>query len=154
MFAFALHAVLAASAYEALHKFVDADKVHPILVNFTAALSPISLLSDILGRVFGRQSLRDAGWWTLFFAAVITPFTAAAGWLWWMPDDNGVTGMYIHKWLGTGLAVLFIGLAVWRWRFFKSDRWPGLIYLLVTLAVVGALVYQGHLGGDQVFSEM
>ena len=144
----------AASVYETLHQFVSAYKVHPILVNFTAALVPVSVGSDVLGWVFHKQSLRDTGWWTLCFAAVITPFTAIAGWLFWMKDDVGVHGMTIHKWLGTSLAVLLVGLALWRWWFFKSNRRPSVFYLLVTLAVVGALVYQGHLGGDQSFGSM
>jgi uncharacterized membrane protein len=147
-----LHPLFAVSADDALRWFVTAYKVHPILVNFTAALLPISVLSDILGRALAKPTLRDTGWWTLFFAAVITPFTAVAGWFFWMKDDNGVAGMEIHKWLGTSLAVVVIGLAVWRGRFFRSDRWPSLIYLLVALAIVGALVYQGHLGGKQTFS--
>src|SRR4051812_9647620 len=69
----------AASVYETLHEFVSAYKLHPILVNFTAALVPVSVGSDILGRIFGKQTLRDTGWWTCCFAAVITPFTAIAG---------------------------------------------------------------------------
>ncbi len=39
--------VLAVSACESLHPFVSAYKVHPILVNFTAALIPVSVGSDI-----------------------------------------------------------------------------------------------------------
>ncbi|MGH7136697.1 MAG: DUF2231 domain-containing protein, partial [Pirellulales bacterium] len=89
-------------------------KIHPILVNFTVGLIPVSIFSDVLGRVLAKQTLRDTGWWTLCFAAIITPFTATAGWLFWMEDDVGVTGMTIHKWLGTTLATLLIGLAVWR----------------------------------------
>jgi uncharacterized membrane protein len=144
----------AASVYETLHQFVIAYKVHPILVNFTAALVPVSVGSDILGWIFGKQTLRDTGWWTLCFAAVITPFTAIAGWLFWTEMDVGVPSMTIHKWLGTSLAVLLVGLVLWRWWFFKGDRRPSVFYLLVALAVVGALVYQGHLGGDQSFGSM
>ncbi|HVC97457.1 MAG TPA: DUF2231 domain-containing protein [Pirellulales bacterium] len=152
MFPFDLHPILATSTFEALRQFVSAYLVHPILVNFTAALIPISVVSDVLGRILTKETLRDTGWWTLCFAAVITPFTAMAGWLFWMDGDIGVTGMTIHKWLGTTLAVLLVGLVVWRWWFFKSDRWPSNYYLLVALAVVGAVVYQGFLGGSQSFS--
>jgi uncharacterized membrane protein len=121
-------------------------------VNFTATLIPISVASDLLGRLLARQTLHDTGWWTLCFATVIAPLTALAGWLWWMEDDNGVTGMLIHRWLGTSLAVLLVGLAVWRWWLFKSNRWPSIFYLLVAMAVVAALIYQGHLGGQQSFT--
>lgn len=148
---FTMHPVLVATVYETLNQFVSTYKVHPILVNFTAALIPISLLSDVLGKLLSRETLRDTGWWTLCFAAVITPFTSVAGLLWWSEMDDGVTGMLIHRWLGISLAALLIGLTVWRWWFFKSNRTPTYYYLLVALAVVGALVFQGHLGGQQSF---
>jgi uncharacterized membrane protein len=154
MFHVAAYTVFAASPYELLHQFVTAYKIHPILVNFTAALVPVSVGSDIFGRIFGKATLRDTGWWTLCFAACITPFTAIAGWLFWMKDDDGVTGMTIHKWLGTSAAVLLIGFVLWRWRYFKSDRWPSILYLLIGLVIVGAVVYQGHLGGEQSFMSM
>ncbi len=154
MFSPAFHPVLAATGYEVLHQLVTTYKVHPVLVNFTAALLPISLFSDLLAAFFARPSLRHTAWWTLCFAAFITPFTAAAGWFFWMPDDNGVQGMTIHRWLGTGLAVVLVGLASWRWRFFRNDRGASAAYLLVALVVLAALVYQGHLGGQQSFGAM
>lgn len=144
--------LFADSVYELLHQFVGANKLHPILVNFTAALIPVSVGSDILARLLGKQSLRDTGWWTLCFAAAITPFTAISGWLFWTPADDGAPGMTIHKWLGTALAVLLIGLVVWRWWFFKSNSQPSVFYMVISLAVVGAVAYTGHLGGEQSFS--
>lgn len=131
--------------------FVTAYKVHPILVNFTAALVPVSIFSDILGRLTRRESLKPVAWWTLLFAAVITPFTAIAGWLFWMDDDAGVRGMIIHKWLGTGFAVVLIFLMLWRGHFHRKARWPNIVYLLVMLMALAALIYQGRLGGDQSF---
>jgi uncharacterized membrane protein len=142
----------AASVYDTLRDFDQAWTLHPILVNFTAALIPISFLCDLLSRVFGRDSLRHAGWWTLFFAALITPFTAAAGWFFWAKDDSGDPNMTIHKWLGTALAALFLALVLWRWHFFKRNGNPTFLYLLLALALVAALIYQGHLGGEKTFS--
>lgn len=39
--------------------------LHPILVNTTAALLPASVLSDVLGVMLRKKSLKSAGWWTL-----------------------------------------------------------------------------------------
>ncbi len=143
-----------ASAIGALRHVVSHYKIHPILVNFTAALIPVSLASDFLARLLHRESLRNTGWWTLLYAATITPFTAVSGWLFWMPDDNGLTGMTIHKWLGTCFAVLLVGFLIWRASIYRRGRWPDVLYLLVGLLMIAAVTYQGSLGGNQVFGGM
>ena len=137
-----------------LKQFISDQKLHPILVNFTAALIPVSIFSDIAARLLRRESLRTTAWWTLCFAACVTPLTATTGWLFWMPDDAGVKAMTIHKWLGTSLAALFVGLAVWRGFLYRRGQWPSAGYLLLGLVLVGATAYQGHLGGDQSFGGM
>ena len=146
--------MLGAGMFSALKEFVNATKLHPILVNFTAALVPVSVFSDFAGRLIKSEPLRNTAWWTLFYATVITPFTAITGWLFWMSDDNGVTGMTIHKWLGSGLALLLFGLFVWRWNLHRRQQWPTTIYFIASFIYVAALAYQGHLGGQQVFSGM
>jgi uncharacterized membrane protein len=144
----------AANAINALKTFVSDYKIHPILVNFTAALIPVSVGADIFARILKKESLRATAWWTLVIAACITPFTAIAGWLFWMKDDVGVTGMTIHKWLGTSLAILLVGLVLWRWWSYRKVAWPSVLYLCAGIVVMGALAYQGHLGGDQSFGSM
>jgi uncharacterized membrane protein len=129
--------------------------LHPILVNFTAALVPASLLSDVLGRLLRKPSFTSAGWWTLLYAAAVTPLTALAGWLWLrqMPGMDGAP-MSVHKWLGTALAVALIALVFWRWRIHRRPgavpRWP---YLACAAAVVIFLTVQGHLGGSMSFGD-
>jgi uncharacterized membrane protein len=59
VFQSALHPALADSVYSTLHQFVSDHKVHPILVNFTAALVPVSVASDIVAKVFHKQTLRS-----------------------------------------------------------------------------------------------
>jgi uncharacterized membrane protein len=145
---------LAAGIIPLLKQFVMATKLHPILVNFTAALVPVSVASDILGRIRKNESLRSTAWWTLFFATIVTPFTALTGWLFWMGDDNGVTGMTIHKWLGTAMVVLLFGLFAWRWNLHKRQKWPTTAYFIVAAILVAVLGFQSHLGGEQVFSGM
>ena len=127
--------------------------LHPILVNFTAALLPVSVLCDLFGRVTGRTSLRAAGWWTLVFASAVTPLTVAAGWLWLgQMDGSHGTEMTVHKWLGTSLAAVFVVMLFWRWRQYRRDAEPGVVYLSAGVAVVAALTVQGHLGGSMSFA--
>ncbi|HTV42737.1 MAG TPA: DUF2231 domain-containing protein [Candidatus Sulfotelmatobacter sp.] len=146
--------ILGAGILPALKQFVMATKLHPILVNFTSALVPVSVASDFLGRFCARESFRSTGWWTLFYATMITPFTAITGWLFWMPDDNGAHGMAIHKWLGSALAVLLFGLFAWRLQIYRQAQSPTGAYFLFGAIFIAALVYQGYLGGTQVFSGM
>jgi uncharacterized membrane protein len=150
----AIEPILAAGIISALKQFVMATKLHPILVNFTAALVPVSVASDMIGRFFKKESFRHVAWWTLFYATIITPLTAITGWLFWMPDDNGAAGMTIHKWLGSGLAVLLFVLFAWRRNLYRRHQWPTAAYFIVGIIFVAVLAYQGHLGGTQVFSGM
>jgi len=127
--------------------------LHPILVNYTAALVPASIGSDLLGRLFHRESLNGAAWWMLLYAALITPLTAVFGGLLKasMGDAAPDQIMMIHQWLGISLAGIFIILASWRGTLYRSGRTPGLSYFSLASVVMAALVYQGHLGGSMSF---
>jgi uncharacterized membrane protein len=126
--------------------------LHPILVNFTAALVPVSVASDIGGRLWRRQSLANVGFWTLVYAAAVTPATAFAGW-WWMRsmDDMDHWQMPIHMWVGISFAVALPLLALWRFRAFRRGAPASWGYLAVIGALVLALMVQGHLGGMMSF---
>jgi uncharacterized membrane protein len=143
---------LATSLYSFLHEFVSRTKLHPVLVNFTAALVPISVASDFAGRLFGKDSLRNTGWWTLFYATAITPLTAITGWLFWSNMDDRASGMAIHKWLGTGLTVILFAMFAWRWHLQRRQQRPTAAYFFFGAIYIVALAYQGHLGGEEVFS--
>jgi len=129
------------------------QELHPILVNFTAALLPLALLSDLLGLWLKRASLHSAAAWMVLYTAIITPLTGAAGW-WWKIRSAGALPpelIAVHQWLGTSLALVFIALAVWRWRLYRKNAVPTVAYLAFALVAVLALVYQGSLGGAMVF---
>jgi uncharacterized membrane protein len=129
------------------------QELHPILVNFTAALLPLALLSDLLGLWLKRSSLHSAAAWMVLYAAIITPLTGAAGW-WWEIRSAGTLPpqlIAVHEWLGTSLALVFIVLAIWRWRLYRQNAVPTLPYLVFAVVAVLALIYQGSLGGAMVF---
>lgn len=126
--------------------------IHPILVNFTAALVPASIASDFLGRLWRKESLHDAAWWMLLYAAAITPFTAIAGLL-WKPSVADMLPRHMlmtHQWLGISLATLFIVLALWRWSLYSRKMAPTPAYLGFAVLVLLGLVYQGNLGGTML----
>lgn len=128
--------------------------LHPILVNFTAALVPASVASDWAGRWLKRESLQSAAWWMMLYAAAITPFTVAAGWWWRIADEHPVIGsMWWHQWIGTSMAVVITALGLWRWRLRRSGRGPGLPYLLTATFALGALIIQADIGGRMSFGK-
>ena len=127
--------------------------LHPILVNFTAALVPASVGSDLLGKMTRRVSLLHAAWWMLLYAAIVTPITATAGWFWKRQIEAGLPAAIIsqHQWIGISLAFAFIALAIWRGVIHLRDEKPGVLYFLLAAVVVAALMYEGNLGGSMVF---
>ncbi len=128
--------------------------LHPILVNFTAALVPASVASDFFGKALKNESIKEAAWWMMLYAALVTPLTVVAGWFWKnsiepaaLPEDL----IFTHQWLGTLMVLLFIVQAVWRGWLYYERKDPNLFYFLFGIIVVGALAYQGNLGGRMVF---
>ena len=131
---------------------ISPSHIHPILVNFTAALVPASIGSDLLGRLLKKNSLHDAAWWMLLYAAAITPFTAVAGLLWKPSVEEMLPKRMLmtHQWLGISLATLFIILALWRWSLYSRKTVPTYAYLGFAILVLAGLMYQGDLGGTML----
>lgn len=133
---------------------VSWHNIHPILVNFTAAIVPASIGSDFLGKFVYRDSLSQAAWWMLFYAALITPLTVLFGWLWKTSLEEAATAnetLLVHQWLGTALGICFIMLAGWRGTLYVRGKSPNFLYFLLAFIVMLLLAYQGHLGGSMVF---
>lgn len=123
---------------------------HPVLVSFTAALIPISLLFEILGLALKKEELRAVAWWTLLSAAIITPATALVGWLWLWSVPVDQWQMTIHQWLGTVAAAILIGLAIWRGMLRRRATAPGFWYVAALALFVIAVFVQGELGASMV----
>ena len=116
------------------------NHVHPVLVHFTTALLPVSLVSDGVGKFTDRYSLTPAAWWMLLYGAIATPLTALAGWM-WATDIGDAAGKTLstHEWLGLGLVFGFLSLAIWRGTTFFGGKKPGNFYFLFAAVVTAAL---------------
>jgi len=131
---------------------IEIPPLHPLLVHFPVALLPVSVGCDVLGRLASRPSLSHAAWWTLLFATIASPLTAASGWS-WLNDMDGMSGttIAVHKWLGTALPVLLIALTIWRYRLHAKVLAAPVVYLAVASVVLLAMIVQGHLGATMTF---
>jgi len=129
--------------------------LHPILVHFPLAMLPFAALFDIVGKFKRSRSLTHAAWWCLLAAAVMSPLTAASGWL-WLNDMDGLSGldMTVHKWVGTGIPILLIVLAIWRYRAYARDVFPTWLFLSAILVTFLVVTLQGHLGGTMTFGDV
>jgi uncharacterized membrane protein len=50
--------------------------------------------------------------------------------------------------------VLLFVLFAWRRNLHRKNEWPTTAYFIAGLIFIAALIYQGHLGGEKVFSGM
>jgi uncharacterized membrane protein len=135
-----------------LGEFTNFLKIHPILVNLSVAIVSISVLVDCVATSamqditlvhLRKESLHNASWWALFFAVIITPFTAITGWLYWRNAEAGAEGVAVHKWLAAAIPFLLVGLFFWRQKFIQNKKSPNVRYLAIGLLFVIALFIQG-----------
>lgn len=122
-------------------------RTHPFIVHFPIAFFPAALFTAIVGR--RRPAFIKPVQFLVVTGGIIAPVAALFGWFnggWTVTDTEAV--MALHRWLGTGIGILGLGLAVWAWRQPQADRSIGMI---VGLSVItAAILVQGWLGGALV----
>ena len=129
--------------------------LHPAIVHFPIALVVTSILFDLLGRGFNKESLRGAAFWCLLGALLGGAAAAASGYFDYSRDALGDTTRYVqfHMYVGLVLIASVIALTVWRWRIFARANTTPILYLLVALLVAGLTLFQGWYGGEMVSSQ-
>ncbi len=122
-------------------------RLHPILVHFPIAFFPAALLTAIVGR--RRPAFAQPVQFLVVAGGIIAPVAAVLGWI-----DGGFAiatddwMLAYHRWLGTGIGVGALGLAIWALRKPEQDRGPSMIVALTIMTV--AIVAQGWFGGALV----
>ena len=102
--------------------------LHPAFVHFPIALVVVSFITDLLGRLFNKPSLRWTGLWSLIAALMFGAITAATGY-WDWKRLGGVLGdanRYVDFHFDVGLVLVgaVIVLTVWRIIYSRRDRTP------------------------------
>lgn len=122
-------------------------RFHPIIVHFPIAFFPAALLTAIVGR--RRPAFSAPVQFLVVAGGIIAPISALLGWFnggWVLIDDDPL--MAVHRWLGTGIGIGGLLLAVWAWRRPWEDRGAGMILALTAMTV--AIAVQGWFGGALV----
>ena len=121
---------------------------HSALVHFPVALILLAAWMRLWSWGPWRERAQRAERFCLLYAAPTAVLSAALGWL--LAYDAGMSSALLerHRWVGTGVALVTLGLLFLR-RPFASRRSYGILLLLLALATAIA----GHQGGELVFGE-
>jgi len=129
-------------------RFLDwLGRLHPIIIHFPIAFFPAALFTAIVGR--RRPAFAKPVQFLVVAGGIIAPIAMLLGWF-----DGGLTFtdsdplLRVHRWLGTGIGLAGLVLAIWAWKRPEEDRGPGM--LLGLAAITAAIVVQGWFGGAMV----
>ena len=120
-------------------------RTHPVIVHFPIAFFPTALFTAIVGR--RRPAFAAPVQFLVVAGGIIAPIAAIFGWF----DAIGAEPdrlLTVHRWLGTGIGVGGLLLAIWAWRRPWEDRGAGMIVALSVMTI--AIVVQGWFGGALV----
>ena len=122
-------------------------RFHPIIVHFPIAFFPAALFTAVVGR--RRPAFSAPVQFLVVAGGIIAPISALLGWFnggWTLWDTDPL--LAVHRWLGTGIGVGGLLLAIWAWKRPWEDRGAGMILALTLMTI--AIAAQGWFGGALV----
>lgn len=122
-------------------------RFHPIIVHFPIAFFPAALFTAVVGR--RRPAFSAPVQFLVVAGGIIAPVSALLGWFngGWVAWDADPL-LAVHRWLGTGIGLGGLVLAIWAWRRPWEDRGAGMILALTAMTI--AIAVQGWFGGALV----
>ena len=120
---------------------------HSIIVHFPIAFFPAALFTAVVGR--RRPAFSTPVQFLVVAGGVVAPFAALLGWLnagFEFVDQDPL--LLAHRWLGTGIGLGGLALALWAWRRPWEDRGAGMILSLSVMTA--AIAVQGWFGGSLI----
>ena len=122
-------------------------RFHPIVVHFPIAFFPAALFTAVVGR--RRPAFSAPVQFFVVAGGILAPISALLGWFngGWVAWDADPL-LAIHRWLGTGIGVGGLLLAIWAWKRPWEDRGARMILALTLMTI--AIAVQGWFGGALV----
>jgi len=133
----------------------DLPRLHAAINDLPPALLPLSVLFDLLGIAFKRESLKAAAFWTLVFGVLGTGAAIVTGLL---AEDAVQHSEQAHEIMETHETLAFVVLAIFGllavWRIVRRGVWRDReqpFALAAGVIGIAVLVYAASLGGKLVF---
>lgn len=129
--------------------------IHPVFAHFPVALLTLSAVFYFLGASLKKETLLEAGKWTLWSGVLST---AVAVWTGWeaakvVPHDEETHRiMLLHQ--NLGYVIFFLGLGLGAWTLAAKSALPKKsrpAFVIVALVLAALVVQQADLGGRMVF---
>jgi uncharacterized membrane protein len=145
---------------ENIEKLLTNWQLHPVVDHFSIALLVVAVVIDIAALIFSqRPSLRHTALTLIIIGAIAAAASYGTGDLeggriWDLVTGKAHDVLKLHAQLGYYLMIVFAVLALWRilieaFAFMQGSRQ---IYLALAVVAVAALLYQGSLGGELVYT--
>lgn len=119
-------------------------RLHPMIVHFPLAFIPAALFTAVVG--LRRPGFAKPVQFLVVTGGLTAPVAALSGWLdggFALATDDWM--LQSHRWIGTGIGVGALLLAIWALRRPEQDRSPAMIAGLS--ALTAAILVQGWFGG-------
>ena len=126
------------------------ETIHPLFVHFPIALFSTGLFFDIFSRIFYKEELEHAGFWTMFMGLISCVFTNITGLIVFL-EDSSLSDIFqfyhgIIVWISILLLLaLFIIRIKFQLDLIYSNSKSNL-YLFCHILAVSLLFAASHLG--------
>ncbi len=126
-----------------------------MLVHFPIALLVASVVFDVAGQIWKRESFREGGFCLHLFGLIGGAAAAVAGHMAEeVAEEAGIAESLIETHETLALTTLGIFFLLLVWRLFLRNQFTSKmvsVYFLVATIGLGTLAATGHLGGSLVF---
>lgn len=125
-------------------------RFHLVLVHLPIGFLLLAAAMQVFSKTNGLKKLDDAIVFSLLLGAICAILSAGGGWLLAAGGDYVETTLFLHRWMGIGLA----GLAAFCWLV-KTGRikTPKNVYPVSLTILALMVIYTGHLGGTLTHGE-
>ena len=120
-------------------------RTHPFIVHFPIAFFPAALFTAVIGR--RREAFARPVQFLVVTGGIAAPLAALFGWFDAVGADPDPL-LTAHRWLGTGVGIGGLALAIWAWLRPAQDRSIGMIAALAV--ITGAILVQGWFGASMI----